>query len=132
MRSLRGLALAAGLSCGLASCLARIVPLVIEGRLDARAFDLVCDQVRLRYGPLDIADESEFRVQSGWANTNERGRVMRRRATLFREAPGRLAIVVEESLLTGNLLGEPHWTTPQPVARLERELAAMIDAVLGP
>jgi hypothetical protein len=106
--------------------------LVIEERLDPRAFDLVCDQVRLRYGTLDIADESEFRVQSGWANVNERGRVMRRRATLFREAPGRLAIVVEESLLTGNLLGEPRWTTPQPVARLERELAAAIDAVLGP
>ena len=114
-----------------AACAVPFRPYELACPLAADSFDVVRDQLRLRYGRLALTDRGTFRIQTEWLPVEERGRVMRRRATVFRVSDAVLAIVVEESLLTGNLLGEPHWTTPKTQASLERELAGAIEVALG-
>lgn len=113
------------------ACSVPFRPYELACPLAADAFDVVCDQLRLRYGRLAVTDRITFRIQTDWRPFEERGRVMRRRATVFRVRDMTLAIVVEETLLTGNLLGEPHWTPPKTQASLERELAGAIEVALG-
>ncbi|MCC6781229.1 MAG: hypothetical protein IT457_00175 [Planctomycetes bacterium] len=115
----------------LTACATGLRPLELPLATDARTFEVCLEVLRSRFGRLAITDREAFLLQTEWSRVESPGRLLRRRATIFRAAPERLAVVVEESLLVGGLLGEPSWSVPKAQPSLERALAASIEAALG-
>ncbi len=116
---------------GLLACSVAYRPLEFAGATDGRAFEVCLDVLRARFGRLALTDREGFVLQTAWIPIEGNGRVARRRATVFRGATGRLAVVVEESLLVGDVLGAPGWTAPRAQPSLEEELASSIERALG-
>ncbi len=113
------------------ACAVSFHPHVTQLHADARAFAACRDQLRLRFGSLEVSDADGFRLQTDWVAHQEPGRVTRLRATLFRGGDGLIRIVVEESLLRSTLLGDPEWSPPRAQPELAADLEDAIAAVLG-
>ncbi|MBI5852034.1 MAG: hypothetical protein HZB39_13560 [Planctomycetes bacterium] len=116
---------------GLTACGVAYRPLEFAGTTDDRAFEICLDVLRARFGRLELTDREAFVLQTGWIPIPGDGRVARRRATVFRSATDRFAVVVEESSLVGDVLGAPRWTAPRAQPSLEEELASSIERALG-
>ncbi len=113
------------------SCTTAYRPLDLRCRADRAAFEVCRDVLLARFGRLTVTDRQSFKLQTDWTPVEQGGRVVRRRATVFSNARGDIAVLVEESLLTASVLGEPRWTEPRGQASLELELGEAIETALG-
>ena len=108
-------------------------PVEVPGGLPPGAFRACRLVLADRYGPLAVADEASFLLQTEWvpvlATTAER------RATVFRDGcgglPEGLAVVVETRRLTEPLVGMPAWTPSRGDPAAERELADWLTEALS-
>jgi len=129
-RSLAEAALLAALSAACATPAYAPCPVELPGALPADAFGRCRDVLLRTYGDLAIADESAFRLQTGWQPVREPPG--ERRATVFREAGASgLAVVVELRWLSVPWIGMPAWTEPRGDDTAERELARLLHEALA-
>ena len=104
-------------------------PLDLAGGLPADAFATCLTVLQRRYGPVAIADESAFRLQTEWLGIDDPPG--ERRATVFRDERG-LGVVVELRRPSQPWFGLPSWTEPRGWDEAERELAGWLREALEP
>lgn len=104
-------------------------PLVVAppGGLPPDAFERSRQAVMQLWGSLQLADADGFRLQTPWLSCQRGGTPGRRRATIFRDRAGALAVVVEVSWLVEGILGDYRWTAVRGDPEWEGQLA---DALL--
>ncbi|MBX3463857.1 MAG: hypothetical protein KF830_11865 [Planctomycetes bacterium] len=108
-------------------------PVDLVGGVPAGAFEVCRDALQQRYGPLLVADEVAFLLQTDWVPSPDAPD--ERRASVFRQEHGAtadLAVVVEVRRLGMPLWGLPRWTPARGDAAAERELAGVLRALLNP
>jgi len=122
------------LAAGAAACAVRPYspcPIDVPTALPPEAFDLCRQVLAEAYGPVLVADERAFLLQTGWVPSPP---AAERRAAVFRDPtpanPDALAVVVEVRRITEPLLGLPQWTAPRGDAEAERDLAASLVTAL--
>jgi hypothetical protein len=96
-----------------------------------QAFPCVEGTVRAGYPRLAVCDREAFRLQSEWVDDAGTEVPGQRRATVFADARGAVAVVVEVRYLHFDLLGHPTWTAARGAPDLERALAAAIETACG-
>lgn len=106
------------------------LPVEVPGGLPPDAWDRVRGLLLQRYGGLALADEDGFRLQTPWVPMATGDQPAEQRATVFRQAEDRLAVVVEVRFLRFPTWGTPGWGPVQGDAQRERELADALAAVL--